>query len=626
MREGRIVAIVPVRAGSVRCPFKNSRPFGATSLLERKVLILLQVKGIDDVIVSSDDAGMLAIAEHCGAKIHWRQTQAVSGGAPFFEELVRTACRDADHVLYCPCVAPFVSLKTYEDIVRLYRDGAEDFDSIATVTSEKRFVYFNGSPLNYDPEDAVSSQDLEPLKLLNFAACIIPRELMRERRHCIGAKPWLYEVGQLEGIDIDSTFDFLAAEAIVEKQISLEDDLSPVLGYKVHVNKDTQPSEPMLLDCTLRDGGYVNNWNFTWEIAVAAYRAASLGGFHYFEIGFRSDMLTFPPKSEFGMWAYCTDDIARKMKDAVPDGCDLAVMVRLGSFSANDFVEASSSAIKLVRVLFPLLDEQGKSIFSTKIFLSCRDECRKLKDKGYIVSLNLACCEQLSQESYESICDMVVDVKAEMSSEQHVTFAAACIDYLYLADTYGALAADEASTLVRKLRYELLCVQKCVHVKVGFHAHNNMGDGLDKTLAAIEAGAALVDSTISGLGRGAGNVSSEQVIVALHRKYQKNSPDTLKKLESLMSFSDRYISPYTSYPFTYRLRYGQAPLFVYTAFLGIHCNYAEHLMQHYTGLPLQTCFVALKEIQVQVFNTSTNSFSLATLKNALDKVGYQGSA
>tara|TARA_B100000683_G_scaffold275539_1_gene326661 strand:- start:2637 stop:4571 length:1935 start_codon:yes stop_codon:yes gene_type:complete len=622
-REGHLVAVVPVRAGSLRCAFKNSRPFAFSTLLQRKLETLRQVEGIDEIVVSSDDPGMLALAERCGVKTHVRPEKFAASnaqitGSDFFEHLALSACEGADYVMYCVCVSPFVSKETFEKAVRMYRLNEGTFDSVATVASEKEFVYFGDVPLNFDPSAAVNSQDLQPVKRLTFGACILSRDLMIQRRHCVGEKPYLYEVSQIEGIDIDTSFDFVASEALLRHAACNGELLSEADADALAC----APRKPLLLDCTLRDGGYVNNWNFGMKFAVDAYRAASAVGCDYFETGFRSDEVLFPPKSEFGGWAYVKDDVGKYLKTEVPNGCDLAVMAKFDSFSADDFGPASSSPFKLVRVLFSLYDENKKSLFSKTLFEKCLEECRALKDKGYTVALNLACCEQLTPDVYEYICDTMVHVKARVDETGTVVSAKCCADILYLADTYGALSPEKASEIVRKVRYEFVCVQKYVDMQVGFHAHNNLGDGVAKTMAAIDAGATVVDSTISGLGRGAGNLSTEHLLVALHRKFGTSKYEVLAHLEALMLFRDEHILPFSTFPVNSRLRYGPAPLFEYTAVSGIHPNYADYLMQHHAGLPIRKCIEVLKIVRQTVLSNSTNNFSIETLKLALNKADY----
>ena len=330
----------------------------------------------------------------------------------------------------------------------------------------------------------------------------------------------------------------------------------------------------------------------------------------------------FLQSQKFGGWAYVKDDVGKYLKTEVPNGCDLAVMAKFDSFSADDFGPASSSPFKLVRVLFSLYDENKKSLFSKTLFEKCLEECRALKDKGYTVALNLACCEQLTPDVYEYICDTMVHVKARVDDTGTVVSAKCCADILYLADTYGALSPEKASEIVRKVRYEFVCVQKYVDMQVGFHAHNNLGDGVAKTMAAIDAGATVVDSTISGLGRGAGNLSTEHLLVALHRKFGTSKYEVLAHLEALMLFRDEHILPFSTFPVNSRLRYGPAPLFEYTAVSGIHPNYADYLMQHHAGLPIRKCIEVLKIVRQTVLSNSTNNFSIETLKLALNKADY----
>ena len=619
LRSGRLVAVIPVRSGSTRCPGKNSRPFGTSTLLERKIRMLHSVEGIDDVVVSSDCPSMLKMAEALGAIPHKRgagfeSETGDSSATDLFRHLAVSACPDADYVMYATCVTPFMKKETFENMVKIFRNEPDKYDSVASVCSIKQFLWMNGKPLNFDPKAQCKSQNLPPLLNVTYAACIIEREDMIRIGNCVGDRPLLYEVDELEAIDIDTSLDFLISDCLHHNSIHTLHDVESNLNY---VNTAANIQKPLLLDCTIRDGGYTNNWNFSDEFVTKAYRAVSESGMDYFEIGFRSNDTLFPPHSKMGRYAYVTDDMVRRVRAGVPDGCMIAVMVKMGTFLIEDFSHAVDSPVDMVRVLFPLLDEDHKSNFSVKKFSECVQMCRDIKSKGYTVSLNLACAEALSLSEYEVICDMIVYSKYRpLSLDGNITPGTACCHFLYLADTYGAVDAELASRLVKKLRFELSVKQRCVGCTIGFHAHNNLGDGWAKTLSAINAGATIVDSCVLGLGRGAGNVQSEVLIC--HIQGMHGESKKMLNLEPLLYFGDMSIQSYEHMPFQSRFSFGQNYLHLMTGFLKIHPDYAQNILSNYRGMPLSRSIEMLKAIQKICHSSSRNSFHASIFDEALE--------
>jgi len=335
-------------------------------------------------------------------------------------------------------------------------------------------------------------------------------------------------------------------------------------------------------------------------------------------MGFRSNEKLFPPASKIGKWAYVDDDICRQVQRKVPNGCKLAVMCKMGTFTADDFSSAVDSPVDMVRVLFPLMDEDRKSIFSQTKFEECVQTCRDIKAKGYTVSINLACAEGYTLEQYEQICDLLVYSKAKLSADGSILSPGIpCCHFLYLADTYGAVDGKLAARLVKKLRFELMIRQKCVSCEVGFHGHNNLGDGWHKTVNAIHAGAAIVDSCILGLGRGAGNVQSE-VLLCNAKKMQDIAGTSNLDIEPLLHFGDQYIQCYAHLPYCSSFTYGQNCLNLMTGFLQIHPDYAQLILNNYRGLSLVRALKILKMIQERCHATQQNSFHVDIFNAALD--------
>ena len=103
-----------------------------------------------------------------------------------------------------------------------------------------------------------------------------------------------------------------------------------------------------ILDCTLRDGGYTNNWNFSKEQVVESYIACKDAGIEYTEVGFRRTS----PEEGFGVWYHTPESLINEtLSEIISEDTKVAVMAQMGTFTINDFVPKKESLISMVRVL-----------------------------------------------------------------------------------------------------------------------------------------------------------------------------------------------------------------------------------------------------------------------------------
>jgi 4-hydroxy 2-oxovalerate aldolase len=238
-----------------------------------------------------------------------------------------------------------------------------------------------------------------------------------------------------------------------------------------------------ILDCTLRDGGYNNLWDFNRGL-VDRYLAALDGtGVAWVEMGYRSPMTTGPA----GAYRYCTDRLLRA--HARGRAVRMAVMIDGKAICRADsggvsalFGPASASAVGLVRIAatIPLLGDLLPVVAS-------------LKALGYRVAVNLMQASEKSPRELEEAAGFM---------------AVSAADILYLADSFGSLTPASA-------RPRVAAIASGFGRQVGFHAHDNLGLALANTLAAIDAGATIVDCSVRGMGRGAGNTRTEQLLASL---------------------------------------------------------------------------------------------------------------
>ena len=216
MKKGKLIAVVPVRAGSQRVKDKNIKPFANSNLLTLKLQTLKNVANIDRIIVNSDSDDMLDIALKNRVSTHKREDYYASSecnNSEYFQHIAEVT--DADYIMYAPVTAPLVSKETYFACIDKFMNS--DINNLVTVSDVKHHMWLDGKPLNYDPKNAPNSQDLPDIVSINYGICIISKEDMIKNRNIVTENPYFYNLDEIESIDIDTEFDFMVAEHIYKK-------------------------------------------------------------------------------------------------------------------------------------------------------------------------------------------------------------------------------------------------------------------------------------------------------------------------------------------------------------------------------------------------------------------------
>lgn len=235
-----------------------------------------------------------------------------------------------------------------------------------------------------------------------------------------------------------------------------------------------------VFDCTIRDGGLINNHDFDEHFVKEVYKALSAAGVDYMEIGYKNSKKLFSPK-EFGKWKFCTDDDIKKIKDGVESNMKVSVMVDVDRVDIDDVKPRVDSPVDMIRVASYVKDID-KAIFLVNHFA----------DKGYETTVNImAISRALDNELNEALHQLEEECKAEV---------------IYIVDSFGALYQESAEFLVKKFRSILKTKE------IGMHAHNNQQLAFGNTIEAIIHNANYVDGTVYGLGRAAGNCPLELLI------------------------------------------------------------------------------------------------------------------
>ncbi len=262
----------------------------------------------------------------------------------------------------------------------------------------------------------------------------------------------------------------------------------------------------MLLDCTLRDGGYYTDWDFDEPLIDEYFEAMNLLPVDFIEIGYRSKF-----KEEYaGAFYYLPEFVLNSIKSKTDK--KLAIILNEKEVLPEDLEKLLHPCIGLVAMVRLAVDPRN---FNRALKLS-----QKVKDLGFLVSFNLM---------YASRWDtaFILDKKLE-----ELNTAA---NYFYVVDSYGGLYPEQVSAIFLKLKNHL-------KIPLGFHGHNNLEMALVNSLAAVSSGVSIIDSTIYGMGRGAGNLKTELWLSVLHQQYGIHFDfDALNSLtNSFMDLKSKY--------------------------------------------------------------------------------------
>ncbi len=252
-----------------------------------------------------------------------------------------------------------------------------------------------------------------------------------------------------------------------------------------------------VLDCTFRDGGYYNQWDFDLDLARKYLHAIHQAKIDAIEIGFR-----FTSKNSFmGPFAYSSDNFLRDL-DLPP--VPIGVMVNgsdVEHVSAEEmFNSAAESPVDRVRLAlhFP----------NTKM-LKCGPFAKGLKTLGYGVGVNMM---QTGGKSHFEIQEAI-----KVIQEWGVA------DVIYFADSLGNMGPNDVVRTIESIR-------SVWSGSIGFHGHDNKGQGLVNSLKAKSEGVDWIDSTVLGMGRGAGNTRTEFLLMELKNKGFDYEPENIFEL------------------------------------------------------------------------------------------------
>ncbi len=259
-----------------------------------------------------------------------------------------------------------------------------------------------------------------------------------------------------------------------------------------------------VFDCTIRDGGLVNNYHFSDEFVKALYHMCVNAGIDYMEIG-KNVSPTVMSEEEYGKWNFCREEDIRSIVGENNTKLKIATMADVGRTIKEEIPHSDESVVDMIRV-------------ATYI---------------HQIPEALELIEDFHAKGYETTCNIMAISKSFDNELDEVLaqVAKSNVDVIYIADSFGSFYPEQ----INKLTDKYLDVAKAVGKKVGIHAHNNLSLAYANTLEAMVYGTSYLDVTVSGLGRGAGNCAMELLLGFLKNPKYKYSP--------VLKFIQDYIVP-----------------------------------------------------------------------------------
>lgn len=294
-----------------------------------------------------------------------------------------------------------------------------------------------------------------------------------------------------------------------------------------------------ILDCTLRDGGYVNNWAFGEKCARKVVDGLAASGVDYIEIGFLRNT-----KDETETTVFTSLKDAEKILPETPYDSKIFLMIVYGKFDIEKIPPKSQTKIDGIRVTFKKheIDEALEYI-------------RQIKEKGYIVSANPTAVNSYTDRELLSVIEKVNAVSPQI-------FA--------FVDTLGMLKRNDVIRFCYIINHNLL-----PQILLAFHSHNNLQLSFSNAQAILDEKLnrdIIIDVSVMGMGRGSGNLNAELMISYLNENYGMNY-----NLLPILKIIDEHISKiYMQTPWGYSLPYFLA------AIAECHPNYTSYLINKQT--------------------------------------------
>ncbi len=291
-----------------------------------------------------------------------------------------------------------------------------------------------------------------------------------------------------------------------------------------------------VLDCTLRDGGYVNNWNFGKLNIIDILNHLLNAQVDIVECGFLSQKKeTSDDKSIYRN--ICDLD---KLVCSDNFNSEMVVMVNYGEYDIDDLPQYNNGVVKGIRLAFHKKD-----------FHNALKQCKEIKEKGYDVFVQPMVTLTYTEEEIKELVELTNEILPKV---------------LYIVDSFGTMTKSELLRL-----YDSVDSKLDKDIAIGFHSHNNMQLSFSNAQLLMELDTdreIYIDSSVYGMGRGAGNLCTELITKYLNDNYSC-SYDLIPILEII---DDHLMNIFLTSPWGYSVPYYIASI------NNCHPNYASYLL------------------------------------------------
>jgi len=325
------------------------------------------------------------------------------------------------------------------------------------------------------------------------------------------------------------------------------------------------------LDCTLRDGGYYNRWDFSQDLINSYLKTMSLIGVDIVEIGFRGSI----KNSYLGPLAYSSDEFLKQLK--IEKSLKISVMVNASNILTGNikkniskiFNNKKNSPVSIVRLACHYNDIK-------KIDAACNI----LGKLGYEVIVNLM---QISERTKE-------EIKYTAKKLQKNKF----VKCMYFADSLGSMNSDDIIEKIKTIKQDF-------HKDVGIHTHDNLGKALTNTISAVSSGVNWIDSTVYGMGRGPGNLKTEIGLIEIAK-----SEKYLKNIDSMMHLITKYFLPLHN-----KYNWGTNPFYYLAGKYKIHPTYIQTMLSDkvFDFSVIRKIIESLQKVDSSSFNPKKLNFA-----------------
>jgi len=324
-----------------------------------------------------------------------------------------------------------------------------------------------------------------------------------------------------------------------------------------------------ILDCTLRDGGYINDWNFTNNQIENIINSLKSSQVDIIECGYLNDKKGKESDSTLFDTLKTTDILLKK----VNIDTQKVVMINLGDFDIVNLSPKSDSLIDGIRLAF-----------HKKYLNKALKEANKIIDLGYKLFFQPMVTKSYTDIEFLSLIEKSNKLK---------------IYSFYIVDSFGSMTLEEFQ------RYMTLANNNLnQNISLGYHSHNNMQLAFSNAINMCNTNLnrdIIVDASIYGMGRGAGNLNTELITDYLNNTFGKDY-ETLPLLEII----DKFLTSLMK-----KNSWGFSPAQYLSASFDCHPNYATYLINKNTNH-----IVGVKKVLEKLPKESKVSFD----KNLIEKL------